>query len=157
MEKNMKVAEPISMYELFAKMFAHVAKEVVERFGEDGKKAIKAGVWNFGAERGKTIAERAETKGLPNLPANYLTNYDMERSDNFDCENTYGDNQVSQLFTRCIFASQWMKDNMEDYGRLYCETIDPSIAYGYNENMECIHDKHIFEDGVCRFCFRMKE
>jgi len=155
-EQNKKLTEPMSMYGLFAKMFAHLAKEVTERFGEDGREAIRAGVRNFGEERGRNIAKRAESRGLANVPANYLDNYDMERSGDFDCRNTYGQNQVNQIFTKCAFADKWLEDKMEAYGRLYCESIDPSIASGYNENMECIHDKHIFSDGVCTFCFRLK-
>ena len=157
MDESKKALEPVSMYQLFAKMFAHVAKEVVERFGEEGKEALQAGVWNFGVERGKNIAQRAKASGLKNTPANYLDCYDMERSKDFVSENTYGEDRVSQLFTKCIFAEQWMKDGAEEYGHLYCKMIDPAIAHGYNENMECVHEKHIFRDGVCNFCFRMKE
>jgi hypothetical protein len=157
MQNNPKVPEPMTMYQLFAKMFAHIAKEVSGQFGEQGKEAIRKGVWNFGVERGKSIAGRAAAKGLPNVPANYLNNYDMERSDDFTCENTYGEGYVSQLFTQCAFADQWMKDGTEEFGLLYCQMIDPSIAHGYNEKMRCVHEKHIFKDGVCTFCFRLKE
>ena len=149
--------EPVSMYTLFARMFAHLSKEVVERFGEEGKSAIEAGVWNFGEERGRNIAKRAKANGAENDVANYLISYDMGRSDDFECENVYGDNQVEQLFTRCVFADQWKADHMEEYGLLYCKNIDPSIAKGYNKKLECVHDKHFYTDGVCSFCFRMEE
>ena len=43
--------QPISMYQMFARMFAHLAKEVVDEFGDKGAEAIKRGVWNFGVER----------------------------------------------------------------------------------------------------------
>jgi len=158
MEENMtKDLESTSMYHLFAKLFAHVAKEVSDSFGDEGKEAIKRGVKNFGEERGRDIARRAKAKGATNDVANYLTSYDMDRSDFFESEDTYGEGQVEQLFTRCIFADQWKKDQTEEYGYLYCEMIDPSIARGYNENLECIHEKHFFKDGVCTFCFKMKE
>lgn len=150
-------AEPVSMYTLFARLFAHIAREVGERFGEEGEEAIKAGVQYFGEERGRSIAERALAKGCAIDAYNYLPNYDMGRSDNFTAENTYGDDQVEQLFTQCAFADQWMKDGNEKYGALYCDVIDPAIAKGYSEKMECIHEKHIFKDGVCSFCFRMKK
>jgi len=158
MEKDTKKdLDPVSMYQLFAKLFAHVAKEVSDSFGDEGKGAIKRGVKNFGEERGRDIARRAEAKGMTNDVASYLTSYDMDRSDLFECKDTYGEDQVEQLFTRCIFAEQWEKDQMEEYGYLYCEMIDPAIARGYNENLECIHDKHFFKDGVCTFCFKMKK
>lgn len=149
--------EPISMYQLFPKLFAHLAKEVIDRFGDEGEAAIRAGVQAFGEERGRNIAQRALENGLKNDSSNYLTSYDMERSNNFSCTDKYGDGKVEQIFTQCVFANQWMQDKTEKYGMLYCDVIDPAIAKAYNENMECIHDKHIFNDNVCTFCFKMKK
>ena len=149
--------EPVSWATLFCRLFAHLSKEVIERFGEEGEQAIRDGVWAFGEERGRDIAKRAKASGGEVNVDNYLPNYDMGRSDDFTAQNSYGDNEVKQLFTQCGFADQWMKDGMEKYGKIYCELIDPSIVKGYNEDMECIHDKRVYEDGVCSFCFRMKE
>ncbi len=155
--KDNESDDPVSMYTLFARMFAHIAREVTDRFGEEGAEAVKAGVQAFGEERGRNIAERAKAKGLENDVPNYLPNYDMARSDDFTAENSYGEGEVRQLFTQCIFADQWIKDGTQKYGEMYCSIIDPAIAKGFNEDLECIHDQHIFTHGVCRFCFRMKK
>lgn len=155
--KDNESKEPVSWATLFCRLFAHLAKEVVEKFGEEGEQAIRDGVWAFGEERGHSIAERAKANGCKIDAFNYLPNYDMGRSDDFTAENTYGDNQVEQLFTQCGFAEQWIKDGMEEYGKLYCDVIDPAIAKGYSEDLECIHDRRIYENGVCSFCFRMKD
>lgn len=155
--KDNESKDPVSWSTLFCRLFAHVAKEVVEKFGEEGEEAIRKGVWAFGVERGQNIAERARANGCKNDIESYLPNYDMARSDDFTAENKYGENQVEQLFSQCGFAEQWIADGMEKYGKLYCDMIDPAIVKGYNDNMECIHDRRIYEDGVCSFCFRMKE
>lgn len=149
--------EPVSMYVMFAKMFAYMAKEVCDRFGEEGEQAVRDAVEKFGMERGADIAMRAAANGLENIPANYLNNYDMERSNDFTSEDTYGENKVEQVFTDCVFANQWTKDGMQKYGKLYCDMIDPSIARGYNKDMECIHDKHFFTHGSCTFCFKLNK
>lgn len=154
--KDNESRDPVSWATLFCRLFAHVAKEVVDKFGEEGERAIKDGVWAFGEERGRNIAERARANGCTTDVHGYLPNYDMGRSDDFTAENRYGDNQVEQLFTQCGFADQWIQDGMEKYGKLYCDVIDPAIAKGYSEDLECIHDKRIYEDGVCTFCFRMR-
>lgn len=155
--KENESAEPISWATLFCRLFAHIAKEVVDRFGEEGEKAVKDGVRAFGIERGRNIAERAKENGCDLTPESYLSNYDMGRGNDFTAQNVYGDNQVEQLFTQCGFAEQWVNDGMERYGKLYCDVIDPAITEGYSSKMECIHDKRVYEDGVCSFCFRMKE
>lgn len=148
--------EPVSMYHMFAKLFAHVSKSVIDRFGEDGRAAIAAGVDTFGEERGRDIARRAAAAGKANTVENYLTSYDMGRSELFVYEDVYGQGQVEQTFTQCPFADQWMQDGMEDYGIIYCEQIDPAIARGFNPELACVHDKHIFKEQVCHFCFHMR-
>lgn len=155
--KDNESEAPVSWPTLYCRLFAHLAKAVADKFGEDGRQAIRDGVWAFGEERGRNIAERARANGCEIDVYNYLPNYDMGRSEDFTADNIYGDNQVEQLFTQCGFADQWIRDGMEEYGKLYCDVIDPAIAKGYSGDMECIHDKRIYENGVCSFCFRMKE
>ncbi len=156
MDKNNDL-EPVSMYEMFPRLFATMAKHIIERFGEEGKETIKAAVDEFGMERGRDVARRAFAAGATNDVDHYLRCYDMERTNHFEYEDTYKDGAVEQLFTRCVFADTWKKDGTEEYGYLYCQMIDPAIARGYNENMECIHDQHFFKDGKCTFCFKIKD
>ncbi len=149
--------DPVSPYTIMAKLFAHLAKAVVDRFGEEGKEAILEGVRAFGEERGRDIARRAAARGLPNDIGNYLPNYDMGRSDLFEYETIYHPKEIEQTFTRCAFGDQWKKDGMEEYGILYCQAIDPAIARGYNPNFEVEHDRYLLKEGVCHFRFRMKD
>ena len=61
--KDNESDDPTSWATLFCRLFAHVAKEVVEKFGDEGEQAIKDGVWAFGVERGRNIAERVRKNG----------------------------------------------------------------------------------------------
>lgn len=146
----------VSMFVLFAKMFSITAKNLEKEFGEKGLKVLEDSVKEFGIERGKDIAARAKADGVENTLEQYLDHYDMGRSEEFGYQTTYGKNEIHQDFTRCVFAKIWMDANEEKYGRIYCENIDPAIAAGYNQNMECIHDAIMYKDGHCTFCFRMK-
>jgi hypothetical protein len=149
--------EPVSTHAIMAKLFAHVAKAVVDRFGEEGREAVKEGVRLFGEERGRDIARRASLVGEPNGIENYLPNYDLGRSDLFEFETLMHPKEIEQNFTKCAFAEQWKKDGMEDIGIMYCEMIDPAIAKGFNPNFEVIHDKYILKEGTCHFRFQMKD
>ncbi|WP_245156666.1 L-2-amino-thiazoline-4-carboxylic acid hydrolase [Clostridium aminobutyricum] len=155
-EKEEKNLEPVSMYNIAAKLFAHVAKAVIDKYGEEACETIKDGVNAFGEERGREIARRAAVMGESNKIDNYLKNYDMARSELFEYETIFKNQKIEQNFTKCVFAEQWQNDGMEEYGILYCEAVDPAIARGFNENLEVIHDKHFFKDGSCHFCFYMK-
>jgi hypothetical protein len=149
--------EPLTMYAIMAKMFAHISKAVVDRFGEEGREAVMEGVRTFGEERGRDIARRAVVVGEPNGIDNYLPNYDMGRSELFEYETLFHPNEIEQTFTKCAFAEQWKKDGMEEYGILYCHMIDPAIARGFNPNFEVVHDQYILREGVCHFRFQMKD
>lgn len=149
--------DPVSMYHIAAKLFAHVAKTVIDKYGPEAKEVIKEGVRTFGEERGRDIARRAAARGETNEIENYLTNYDMGRSEFFEYVTINKDEEIEQNFTKCVFAEQWQKDGMEEYGVLYCEVIDPAIAKGFNANLKVVHDKHFFKDGICHFCFFMKK
>lgn len=146
-----------SMYAMMAKLFAHVAKCIVDKYGEAGQEAMRKGVATFGEERGRDIARRAAAIGKPNTMDNYLSNYDMGRSDLFEYETLFHPTEIEQTFTKCAFGDQWKKDGMGEYGILYCQMIDPSIAKGYNPNFEVVHDQYVLKEGTCHFRFQMKE
>lgn len=155
--KHDESLEPVSPYTIMAKLFAHLSKAVVDKFGEEGADAIREGVRTFGEERGRDIARRAAANGAENDILNYLPNYDMGRSDLFKYDTEYFPNEIEQTFHACPFGDTWKADGMEDYGILYCQMIDPSIARGYNPNFEVIHDKYLVKDGHCHFRFQMKQ
>lgn len=150
--------EPYTMFAIMAKLFAHIAKVMVETFGkEEGERIMMDSVGTFGEERGRDIARRAAAIGKPNTMENYLSNYDMGRSELFEYETYFHPTEIEQSFTKCAFAEQWKKDGMEDYGILYCHMIDPSIAKGYNPNFEVVHDQYVLKEGTCHFRFQMKD
>jgi L-2-amino-thiazoline-4-carboxylic acid hydrolase len=149
--------EPLTMFAIMAKVFAHISKSVVERFGEEGREVVMKGVGTFGEERGRDIARRAAAAGNPNSMEHYLTSYDMGRSELFEYETLYHPKEIEQTFTKCAFGEQWKKDGMEEYGILYCHMIDPSIAKGFNPKFEVVHDQYVLREGVCHFRFQMKD
>lgn len=150
--------EPYTMFAIMAKLFAHIAKMMVETYGkEEGERVMMDSVGAFGEERGRDIARRAAAVGKPNTIENYLSNYDMGRSELFEYETHFHPKEIEQSFTKCAFAEQWKKDGMEDYGILYCHMIDPSIAKGFNPNFEVVHDQYVLREGTCHFRFQMKD
>ena len=158
-EKNDQVrleTEEVDMYVLFARMFAHITREVERACGEKGVAAVREGVRTFGEDRGRNIAARAAKMGHSADAQHYLSCYDMARSGYFHSSDTVSENKVEQDFDHCVFAETWMKDGCEKWGIHYCELIDPAIAHGFNPNFKCDHDKHFFKDGCCHFKFTME-
>jgi hypothetical protein len=149
--------EGLTPFALFAKLFAQVTKVVVDSYGAEGKEVIQEGVRIFGENRGNGIAQRARVNGAENTIDQYLSNYDMGRSELFEYDSIFDPENIEQTFTKCPFGQQWADDNMHEYGILYCQMIDPAIAKGYNPDFEVEHDKYVLEEGVCHFNFKLKE
>ncbi|UNK17875.1 L-2-amino-thiazoline-4-carboxylic acid hydrolase [Paenibacillus sp. N3/727] len=147
----------LTIYALMAKLFAQLSKAVVDEFGDEGKDTIREGVRTFGEERGRGIAQRARTNGEENTIYNYLSNYDMGRSDLFTYTSDIKPEEIEQNFTACPFGQQWADDDMHEYGILYCEMIDPAVARGYNNKFEVEHDQYVLKEGNCHFRFKLKE
>lgn len=145
-----------TIYGLMAKLFAEVTKVVVDEYGEEAKDVIREGVRTFGEERGKGIADRATHMGKLNTIDNYLSHYDMGRSDLFEFENVFKSESIEQTFTKCPFGQQWADDDMHEYGILYCQMIDPAVAKGYNPRFEVDHDQYVLKEGVCHFNFKLE-
>ena len=155
--ENQKIDKPVSMFVMFARFFSIVAKHLEQKYGQEGLDLLADCVKEWGFKRGQDIAARAKAQGKDNTLDQYLCNYDMERSELFGYTTDYGKEEIHQEFTRCVFAQTWMDADEEKYGRIYCENIDPAIASGYNENLQCIHDQIMYKDKHCNFCFKMKK
>lgn len=148
----------VSIYTIMAQLFATIAKEVTDRFGEEGEQAIRQAVRTFGESRGHNIALNVEKAHKEKNESNYLPYYDMERSELFKYENSYSPGTLEQYFSECIFAKAWSEMGMEKYGLLYCEEIDPAIARGYNPKFKCHHDKYFLKgDACCHFVFKVEK
>ncbi|MGG0413533.1 L-2-amino-thiazoline-4-carboxylic acid hydrolase [Peribacillus simplex] len=146
----------LTSFARFSKMFAQLTKQIVDEYGKEGEDTISLSVRRFGEKRGKGIAQRARTNDTDNSIENYLTNYDMGRSDLFKIDTKYKDQEIEQTFIHCPLGQQWADDNMHQYGILYCQEIDPAIARGYNPNMKVVHDKYVLKEGQCHFQFQLK-
>ncbi len=149
--------KPVSIYTLFAQLFASVAKEVKKDFGQAGEEAVRRGVKNFGERRGRHIAANAAADGKPNTLENYLPYYDMERSELFIYDTVMGEKLIDQKFHQCPFAAAWIADGDEELGKLYCDHIDCSIAHGFNPNLEHAELTHLLNGApCCHMTFEMK-
>ncbi|MFD2131743.1 L-2-amino-thiazoline-4-carboxylic acid hydrolase [Pseudogracilibacillus auburnensis] len=149
--------EGLTSFALFAKLFAQITKIFMDTYGDEGEKVMEKAVWNFGKKRGEGIKQRARVQGKNNTIDQYLENYDMGRSDLFEYETIHRPEEIEQTFTICPFGQQWADDNMHKYGIVYCRMIDPSIAKGFNEKFNVVHDQYVLKEGQCHFRFQLKE
>jgi hypothetical protein len=154
-KKDVYIAAPLAMQ---AKMFATLAKEVVERFGEEGRDAIIAAVKEFGEERGRRMAERAASEGRENSFASFLLLSDLDTGyHQMVPEVVEGGLRISISY--CPFAAACEEWGLSAYGKYFCQEIDAAIMRGYNpERYETVCERNLTEGAeTCELIYRFKQ
>lgn len=119
-----------------AKLFSMIAKEIVEEFGEEGKKSIKEGVKKYGMQRGHRMALRAKSDGFPLTPLNYIAYGEWEdTTGKLDFRFPESPCNVAMEGHQCPWFLAWEADEKLEYAPLYCEDIDTSLVRGFNPDI----------------------
>jgi len=140
-----------------AHLFALIAQEVVDTFGEAGVTAISEGVVRYGEQRGKRMAMRTAADGLERTALNYLAYKEFAtRPGEMLSQVSIKNRAVQLLVDKCPWQSLWKQAGLlEKYGYLYCKDLDVAIARGYNRDIQFAVQKNKgLGDDVCdmRIC-----
>lgn len=138
-----------------AMLFAFLAKETIDTFGEAGKQAVSAGVNRYGEQRGHRMALRTQADGYPLDVEHYLLYGEWEAfPGQMDLRfPTYAPEAKMQNF-RCPWYTEWSKRGLEEYGRYYCKDVDAALARGYNGMELTLNANRMLGDNCCDFTFR---
>ncbi|MDR2892547.1 MAG: L-2-amino-thiazoline-4-carboxylic acid hydrolase [Deltaproteobacteria bacterium] len=117
-----------------ALLFALIARNILRtEGGESGMKALQNGVEIYGRERGLRYAMRCLKNGDDLSVANYMAYSELmdikgwNRSVNVSLAPEYHFDTVA-----CGWCDTWKKYDILEYGKLYCNWIDPSLVHGFN-------------------------
>ncbi|WPC39264.1 L-2-amino-thiazoline-4-carboxylic acid hydrolase [Clostridium sp. JS66] len=131
MGKIRSTDEPVGrMAKLMAELHYFMAKEMIDRLGEEkGKEAVRAAITKFGEARAEVMLEEAKEKGLEINAETFSKIKDMpsiswEKDPENPCDMTY-----------CPMHDMWEQLEAEDIGALYCE-IDDVLYNKFNLNFE---------------------
>lgn len=141
-KKDDYIDAPLAMQ---AKIFATMAKEVIERFGEEGREAVIAAVRKFGEERGRRMGRRAASEGRENDFASYLLFSDLDTSYH-QMVPEFGEGELRVIISYCPFAAACREWDLSEYGKHFCQEIDAAIMRGYNpERYETVCERNLTE------------
>lgn len=144
------------MAEIMALLFYHISKEVIDTFGEEGKKALERAIEKFGSERGENIRKDVLSRGLPLTLENLSKYYDMPLKEAWKSKGQVDDRTCYSEVTFCPFAKVWKEKNAEEIGLIYCEQ-DVALMKAYNPDVEFKRPKNVLKgDEVCLFDVRLK-
>lgn len=140
-----------------ALLFAWIAREVIQRVGEsEGGQAIRKAVRRYGEQRGGRMAQRARADGLPLNMADFMVYGEWRASDPSitQTESVEVKPDVRMNVVRCPWNETWSRENLIEYGRLYCQEIDHALVRGFNPDLELDVNRTLTNDGEsCEFVY----
>jgi hypothetical protein len=120
-----------------ALLFAWIAREAIARAGEDmAAPVLCAAVRQYGEQRGRRMALRAQQDGQPLSMASFLSYREWEVPAG-EVQQTgvprRGDLRVQ--VRRCCWATTWQQEGLTEYGKYYCQGIDKALVRGFNSDL----------------------
>jgi hypothetical protein len=131
-------------------LYLTIAKEVISRFGDEGRDTLVGALRTFGRIRGERIAERVKREGKPLDLNNFFQHYDVpvHLSTNISEPQTTEDGELLKRVTICSLAELFKEEEAEEIGSLYCEQ-DFAMIQGYNEKITLRKGRSLMQGYDC--------
>jgi len=123
-----------NLTDIFGLLYIHMAKEIIETFGNEGEGAVRRAIRNFGIDRRKRLRAKHEAEGKPINIKTLFNHYDMPsdsryRSNRLELtESTF----YSQTL-RCSIQERWREVGPAEYGVIYCDEFHQAMWGAYLE------------------------
>ncbi len=117
--------------DVWALLYMYITRPIINGgYGKKGEVAIREGVRNFGAFRGKEIRKWHEAEGLP-INVETLNRFwdaaflwvDKDAKN----EAKFSPYHVTYPVRKCTISEIWKEENYEQYGYWYCDENHESI------------------------------
>lgn len=131
MSKIRSQGEPVErMAKLMAELYYFMAKEMVDKMGEEqGKAAIRSAIRKFGEARVASMHEEAAERGLDINITTYLEVRDMPGTS----WEKNPKNPTDIIY--CPMQDMWAELGDQELGAIYCE-IDDILYNGFNASLD---------------------
>lgn len=140
-------------------LYLSIAKEVIEKYGEEGRRVILEGIRTFGRTRGQRVAERVKRDGKPLTLENFFKFYDVPVTlitRQAEPEIPRHGKLVKRVAS-CPLADLAKEESQLEIGKLYCEQ-DFAMLEGYNPELRFEKTASLMEgDKYCEFTYSVPE
>lgn len=138
-------------------LMAWISRQVCQRVGPvKGEQLVRKAIRRYGEERGSRMAQRAISYGKELTMVNYLVFAEWSAAPG-EVEQrleTVNHHDLRMLVERCPWHAAWMKADLLEYGRLYCQEIDMALVHGFNPELHLDVNKTQTNDRQpCDFVF----
>jgi hypothetical protein len=109
---------------MIAMCYYFMAQAVIERFGQDGKEAMKASLIDMGAQRGKELKDKLEKAGAVTTWANIWDHFDLAYKYAWRMNIEKSDDKLFMADVEyCPMAEIWGELGDEEIGSMYCDNM----------------------------------
>lgn len=119
-----------------AVLFAYLVKNAETRASQAGFDAVVKGLVAYGRERGLRCAMRCLADGEPLTLENFMVYGEWADPKGWSASkpSIMEPNYHTQM-TTCGWYDTWIKYDLLEYGRIYCDWVDENLVYGFNPEL----------------------
>lgn len=123
--------------DLWALMYCTMAREMVDSFGDDGKKALIRAIKNYGKVRGERLRKRHKKQGLPINMRSLFEHYDLPgHPETQKTRVKFTDNFLESYTYLCTHERLWREYGCNDVGLLYCQYFHHAFWQTYRPDID---------------------
>ena len=144
-------------FAMFAQIFCTLTEEVLNKFGDEGRKVIAESVKKYGLERGKRIADLVKSLGKELTLENFFIYGDLDSRSILKYKPKIVDGNIEIIIRDCVYCNACREWGKEEYGKIYCEYVDQAILEGYNPELILeLPARMMLGDKKCHFRYIVK-
>ena len=164
MPNNVELQEIVESMELIlqaqGRLYMHLARVAVERFGQDGERSVRLGLRAYGHWRGREMREAHHALGYPINMRTLVTCWDNASTyvdkDSIEEDGRFGDFDSEFNVHYCPAAEAWKNGNFHQMGHWYCDEFHQAAARTYHpDGNVTIHENLMKGDDHCHFRWLM--
>lgn len=123
--------------DLWSLMYCVFAREIVDSFDKEGKKALIRAVKSYGKARGERLRKRHEQQGLPINLKSLFEHYDLPGHSGTSKKRTRFDNETLVSYTyECPYEKIWRSRDCNDVGLIYCQYFHHAFWQAYKADID---------------------
>ena len=139
--------------DLWSLMYYAFAKEMVDSFGDEGEKALRRSIRNYGKMRGRRLRRRHEKQGLPINLRSLFEHYDMPaHQDTEKTRTVFEDDELVSFTYACPYERMWRAKSGTKLGLIYCENFHHAMWQTYRPDLKVEMPEILTKDDPhCKF------
>ena len=145
---------------LWSSLFHFLAKETIDRHGEEGERVVRQAVRDYGTARGRRMRQTADAEGRPATLETLFSSNDLPGDGRFArlADAVLTPEVKRSCTTRCPNAEIWAQLGAQRYGEIYCEEVHHAIYMGFDPAVQVNLSETLTNGGQgCRFAVYLRK